>query len=305
MSGRNSESRRRRLLQRGLMGETPQYDAAPLADPDPGAEFENEISESPAPAEVAARSFLGTSSKDLSRSNGKLPSASNPRPRVPCGAGLATIKSLLAGTQPLTWVFTGDNTVQGAFYTHGQRSCVEIFSERLRAELRRSMDVVINTGISGDTVAYALSTLRWRVLRFKPDVVVVGLGLNDAKAGPEGLPEFEIQTQELLDEIRTQGAIPLVILPHPICEAAISNRETLPDYVEALRNVAARDEVPCVDHWNYWQKHWPSQAATRKRLHEGRMHLNAEAHAQLAALMFETLGIFDSQSACCKSARLP
>lgn len=301
MTRRSSESRRRRLLQRGLMGEIAQNNVEPAAD----SESPEDHPKGSVPADIAARAFLETPLRAGSKSSlneivrAPIPSVSPVKP-VECGAGLATIKSLLAGKQPLTWVFTGDNTVQAAFYTNGHRGCVEIFAERLRAELRRSMDVVINTGISGDTIAYALSTLRWRALRFKPDVVVVSLGLNDAKAGISGLNQFESQTRELLDEIRTQGAIPLLILPHPICVAAISNRQTLPEYVEVLKEVAIRDEVPCVDHWGFWLKHWPSQSATRKRLHEGKMHLNADAHAQLATLLFETLGLFDANCPTCQ-----
>jgi lysophospholipase L1-like esterase len=319
MTRRSSESRRRRLLQRGMMGETVQQDVDDTTD----SETDDETAQPSGPADIAVRSLLGLRSQASAQPTGTAPAKSTrPEPvprtaapqiqtkpnhtgpnqasRMQSDAGLATIQSLLADKHPLTWVFTGDNTIQGAFYTAGQRSCVEIFSERLRAELRRSMDVVINSGISGDTVPYALSTLRWRALRFKPDIVVVSLGLNDAKAGVPGLEQFTEQMQELLDEIRTQGAIPLLILPHPICVSAISNREALPHYVEALKAVAVRDEVPCVDHWSDWQKHWPSQSATRKRLHEGRMHLNAESHRHLATLLFETLGIFDPQSATCK-----
>lgn len=304
MSAQSADSRRRRLLQRGLIGGALREHAP--ADEDFEASDRFQTSEDS--LEIAASTFLGTETTahrtETKASAIKVSQVDDSRP-VACGAGLATIKSLLAGKQPVTWVFTGDNSVQGAFYTKGQRGCVELFSERLRAELRRSMDVVINTGISGDTIAYSLSTLRWRILRFKPDVVVLSLGINDAKEGAEGLAKFERQTRELLDQIRTDGAIPLLILPHPVASSATANREALSDYVQCLRDVAARDEVPCVDHWSFWLKHWPSPAATRKRLHDGRLHLNADSHRQLAALLFETLGIFDPRSASCQCTKSP
>src|SRR6185369_10691115 len=72
--------------------------------------------------------------------------------KEPKPAGLAGIKRLLAGKAALTWVFTGDSITHGALHTLGWRSYPEHFAERVRWELKRMRDVVINTGISGDTI---------------------------------------------------------------------------------------------------------------------------------------------------------
>ncbi len=56
-------------------------------------------------------------------------------------------------------------------HTLGWRSYSELFGERIRWELKRMRDIVINTGVSGDNTDGILADLDWRVLHLKPDVV--------------------------------------------------------------------------------------------------------------------------------------
>jgi len=68
---------------------------------------------------------------------------------------------------------------------------------------------VINAGVSGDTTAGGLRRLDW-LLRQKPDIVVVGLGANDALRGaaPE---EIERNLREILSRSRAAGARVLLL----------------------------------------------------------------------------------------------
>lgn len=78
--------------------------------------------------------------------------------------------------KPITWVITGDSITHGAWYTEGGRSYTEHLAERVRGELLRFRDFVINTGVSGEVATGLLKDFDWRVLRFKPDVVSINLG---------------------------------------------------------------------------------------------------------------------------------
>jgi hypothetical protein len=81
---------------------------------------------------------------------------------------LAAIHRLLQDAAPITWVFTGDSITHGALYTEAQRSYPEHFSERVRWELRRFQDVVINTGVCNERAEGLLAALDARILRFRP-----------------------------------------------------------------------------------------------------------------------------------------
>jgi lysophospholipase L1-like esterase len=69
------------------------------------------------------------------------------------------VKALLAGSAPIVWVFTGDSVTQGGVHTMGWRSYSELFHERVRQELSRVQDTVINTGVNGDTTSGLLKNL--------------------------------------------------------------------------------------------------------------------------------------------------
>lgn len=307
MKARNAQSRRRRLIQRGLLGESAQPSGPEVTGDELDArdafreQFETELEiDRATEAVLAIESSVGNAHLANSASDDPQPAADfEPQGSAENHAGLASIQSLIQGTRDVTWVFTGDNVVQGAFYTQGSRSCVELFAERIRAELRRAGDVIINTGVAGDTATQLLRTLKRRALRFRPEVVGLSIGINDAKRGTAGRDEFRREVREILDRIRTAGSIPLLILPHPVYLPAASNRAELPQYVEILREESSRDEVPCIDQWSDWQEHWPDPEETRLRLADGRTQLSAAAHQRLAELLFWTLDIYDPESAAC------
>jgi len=50
--------------------------------------------------------------------------------------------------QAMTWVMTGDSTTEAVLHTHGERGWVEHVHERIRWQLDRLTDIVINSGIS-------------------------------------------------------------------------------------------------------------------------------------------------------------
>ncbi len=294
MKSRDSQSRRRRLIHHNLLGkEASRTERGEQHSPAAGSEVDA--------VEQATQAVLATVSARVDKVKPVVASSSEMSTVVASRrpAGLGTILSLLRRKSPVTWLFTGDNIVQGAGCTDGRRSCVELFAERIRGELRRAGDVVINTGVSGDSAPQLLATLKRRVLRYRPDVVAISLGINDCKAGTAGRESFRSTMREILDRVRTAGGIPLVMLPHPIYVPATRNRADLRQYVEILRQEIVRDEVPCVDQWTDWLQHWPDPVATRGRLADGRIQLNAAAHQHLAGLIFQTLQIFDSQSAAC------
>ncbi len=294
LKSRDSQSRRRRLINRGLLGNA----ASPSKRPVHPAVAEpqgNPVGWEAAQAVVASALMRIEKVRDDTVPNDEIATELE----SDSAAGLAAILSLLQGQRPVTWLFTGDNIVQGTGSTAGQRSCVEIFAERVRGELRRAGDVVINTGVSGDSAAQLLETFRRRVSRYRPDVVAISLGINDCKAGVAGRDAFRRTIRDLLDSVRMAGGIPLVILPHPVYIPATRKRADLRQYVEILRQEIVRDEVPCVDQWDDWLQHWPDPSATKARLADGRIQLNAAAHQHLAGLIFRKLQIFDPQSSAC------
>ncbi len=210
----------------------------------------------------------------------------------------AVIKAMLADmATPIKWVFTGDSITHGALHTFGSRSYVEHFGERVRWEMRRMLDIVINTGISGDTMKGIIARDEWRIFQLTPDIVSLKIGMNDCRDGENGLPAFKEALEKLIDKTKKQRVHLLLNTPNLIDFDKDKARAGLPLYVEAMAEVAARHSVPLVDHYSHWQKLTAnSNAKLQMWLNDGSIHPNGYGHLVLARKIFDDLGIADANS---------
>ena len=204
------------------------------------------------------------------------------------------IKDLLNSGHPLKWVFYGDSITHGALHTFGQRDYVELFAERVRFEMFRTTDVIINTAISGDTTRGLLASFDWRVAQFNPDLVFLMIGTNDCSSEHEiDLKEFEENLRELADKITGLGAVPVLQTACPILPGQAPER--LPhfdSYMDAIRKVASDRKLPLIDHAMWWKERpdshffWMSDA----------FHPNNHGHKVLAKHIYRCLDIHDKAS---------
>ncbi|OKI54856.1 SGNH/GDSL hydrolase family protein [Micromonospora sp. CB01531] len=189
---------------------------------------------------------------------------------------LAAIKDLLTGDEPVTWVFAGDSIVQAARWTDGARGYAELFSECIRHERGRSLDVVINTGVSGWRSTNLAANLDRAVLRHTPDVTVIGVGTNDAKDTP--VEDYLAVMVPIIDRVRQSGSRVALQTPVP------GPIEGIPAYVEAIRTLAAEQGAALVDHHARWQPADP-------RWYGDPTHPNAEGHRVMALTLIGALGV--------------
>mgnify|MGYP001343552370 CR=1 FL=1 len=211
------------------------------------------------------------------------------------------LKALLKGGEPAVWVFTGDSITHGALHTFGHRSYVEHFAERVRWELRRMADIVINTGISGDTMTGLLGRDEWRIFQFKPKVVSLKMGMNDCRNGEAGRKGFKDSLEKLVEKTKQRQAMLLLHTPNLIHFPNAKERVGLPGYVETIREVAIKHKLPLVDHYAHWQKEIGTAGRLQMLLNDGSIHPNAYGHLFLAKKMFDDLGVFDEKSPVCRS----
>lgn len=217
------------------------------------------------------------------------------------------IRMLLSRPDPATWLFTGDSITHGALHTSGWRSYPELFAERVRWEMGRLRDIVINTGVSGDTTEGLLKDLDWRVFRFSPHVTSVMLGMNDGALRPGGTEYFRSNLNRLLDAIEAHVSLPLLHTPN-----LIYHPEVLVDYVGVIREVANQRNIALVDHYGHWLERLNSPLSALNPggranpeallywLNDGRVHPNQFGHRLLANHLFAKLGIYDPASRTCR-----
>jgi len=217
-------------------------------------------------------------------------------------SALAALTRRLHETTPITWVFTGDSITHGALYTEGWRSFPEHFAERVRWELRRLQDVVINTGVFGEGSAGLLASLEARVLRFRPEVVLILIGMNDAVSGIAGRSQFRENLYEIVGRMREAETIPVLQTPNTVFELNARRWHDLPAYVEIIREVARETTSALVDHWQHWQEAKPDPAQLLEWLQDHSIHPNVYGHREMARHLCGAFGIFDAASLTCRLA---
>lgn len=206
------------------------------------------------------------------------------------------IKALLQREAPVRWVFAGDSITHGAAHTMGWRDYTELFTERVRWELRRTRDMVIKTGISGWKISDLAADLDWNVLQFRPDCVSMMFGMNDCTLGPAGLAGFERQYIEVIERIKAEtGAAILLHTPNAICSATGESRLShLAAYRDAILAISAKTCVPCIDHYAEWAAN-EENGSMHHWLADG-FHPNEYGHRVFARSMLQALDSWDSGS---------
>ncbi len=206
------------------------------------------------------------------------------------------INQLLADKVPVTWLFTGNSITQGVKHTHGQRSYSEIFSERVRFEMGRYRDIVINTAISGHTTKDILEDFEWRVAKLQPKIVVLMIGTNDAAATKKiSVSQYADNLSQIIIRIRDIGAIPVLLSPTPIITHLAPERSNLKLYVKAMKNIADEKQVIFVDNWAIWKTDLAEKynGGVSRELLNDPLHPNGIGHKEIAISLFKALDIFD------------
>ena len=210
------------------------------------------------------------------------------------------LREILSGP-PVTWVFLGDSITQGVKHTHGHRSYVEHFTERVRGELGRRGDAVVNSGVSGATTEDLLPEFHWRAGRFAPDVVFVLFGTNDMVAGEDGVRGFRYRLDQVVQRSRDVGATVVLQTPPPVVDEGQRNPRLLALYAQAVREVADDLGVLLVDHAAAWQAAAAGAGAevAPSGWLDDAFHPGARGHHEMTLTLLAALGVRDPDSAVC------
>ncbi|MEU9851675.1 GDSL-type esterase/lipase family protein [Streptomyces sp. NPDC047974] len=216
-------------------------------------------------------------------------------------ADAGRLSMILNSDKPAVWLTTGDSITHGALWTNGWRSYPEHFQERVRWELGRpkNSDFVIDTGVSGSTTNDLVAKFADRVAAFRPRVVSIMLGTNDAATAATGPSVFRSNLRKLVTAVRAvpDGAIPLLQTPNPVDVDRWTDRASLGDYARITREVAAELNVVLVDHHAHWLKS-NGGAVPLSLLGDG-LHPNQRGHLVMAKKMIRDLRLHDPASRVC------
>ncbi len=192
--------------------------------------------------------------------------------------------------QYAVWDVCGDSITHGALHTEGRRDYVELIAERVRYELGRTMNLFINTGISGDTTAGILASLEHRVLRFQPNVFSLMIGMNDCTGMP--IEEFGENLDGIIKRVRA-GSKAHVLLQTCCAIDPAPNPERLPypKFMEVVRRKAEQHRTALIDHHAQWEKVRLQNPKLFQSWMSDRIHPGALGHWVFAERILTDLGL--------------
>ncbi len=187
----------------------------------------------------------------------------------------------------VTWGVRGDGSVKAS----------DTFVSVLERSLAKSRAHVINAGIGGNTSSQMLARLDHDVLAYRPRLVILMAGLNDAAyvdGGPVARTEprvalavYSRNLAEIIRRVRAAGAEVLLTTPNPMTPRyPYANfgwykgkdiNSALVGYVDAVRAVSREQHVTLVDIYRDYTS-WKGYEAT---LPDG-IHPDPKGHALIA-----------------------
>ncbi len=195
-------------------------------------------------------------------------------------------------------VFFGDSITELGVKPNGYVSLI-------RGELKKTHPKVeiVGAGVSGNKVPDLLKRLDKDVLRKKPTVVVIYIGINDvwhyALKGRKGTPkdDFRDGLIDLVERIHKANAQVILCTPTVIGEKKLGENPQdlmLQDYSEVIRKIASERNLVLCDLRKAFLDHLRENNRFNKEkgiLTTDRVHLTQAGNALVAETMLKKLGI--------------
>jgi lysophospholipase L1-like esterase len=156
----------------------------------------------------------------------------------------------MAGSRSVIYVALGDSVTAG-WLEHGvldsDAAYPSLFRQRLASLYPHAMISVINSGLGGDGTEGILSRLESDCLQYRPQLVTICAGLNDARKGKEGIPGFSERLTEIIRRTQAESDADIILITPNTRGDALQDDGTLTEYIRAIRAVARTTNVALAD----------------------------------------------------------
>ncbi len=165
-----------------------------------------------------------------------------------------TRRKLLAGASVRIVAF-GDSITEGGDASQPNLIFWQRWADALRRKYPGATIEAINGATGGDTTVQGLQRLQTKVLQQKPDLVLVGFGMNDHNRPGHGVPleAFADNLRQIIDRIRAETRAEVVLFsafpPNPKWHYGSHNMGA---YANATEQVARENQCAFADVYHHW-----------------------------------------------------
>ncbi|MBA4186669.1 MAG: hypothetical protein C0467_01485 [Planctomycetaceae bacterium] len=157
------------------------------------------------------------------------------------------------------WVMAGDSITAQHLHTNYFEAFCYARYPKLKFAFR-------NAGVGGHTIPNTLSRFDSDIAAWKPTVVSVELGMNDANTTPPD--EFVKNMGTMVERIRKVGARPVMFSASPVNDGTLLAKATgrnlrLSEYAKSLKEFSEKEKLPYADQFHalvdVWGKNKPRE----------------------------------------------
>lgn len=182
-----------------------------------------------------------------------LPSTSWP-PQKPQKDYLKATRAKLKAGGSLKIVAFGDSITAGGDASKPELIFWQRWADDLQRKYPRARLTAVNAATGGDSTIQGLQRLEAKVLDEKPDLVLIGFGMNDHNLGGVPVPDFEQNLKEMIHRIRDETSAEIILFsafpPNPKWKFGSHH---MADYAAATGRVARDTQTAYADVFTNWQ----------------------------------------------------
>lgn len=167
---------------------------------------------------------------------------------------LKETRALLKAGKAVRIVAFGDSITAGGDATRPELVFWRRWAADLQARYPRAQVTAVNGATGGDSTVQGLERLQVKVLEERPDLVLIGFGMNDHNVGGVPVPQFEQNLKEMVARIRNATGAEVVLFsafpPNPKWKYGTHR---MADYAVATDRVAREEGCAYADVYRNWQ----------------------------------------------------
>jgi lysophospholipase L1-like esterase len=216
------------------------------------------------------------------------------------------VEKFTAGT-PVTVIAFGDSITAGSQVDPARDESIvyhKQWHDRLAQRYPKLALTIVNCGVPGHKIGDGHNRVQAEVIERKPDGVIVAFGINDCWDGPERADEFERELERLVQRVRAGCEAAIILMTTNMLNfraseqamklawfaektAQAQNAGWTDDYMQRVRNIAKRLDLPLADGYAKWQAARAAGVDTDALLANLANHPNRQGHALLADALDE------------------
>ena len=202
------------------------------------------------------------------------------------------IRSLLNDPAARTWVFTGDD--YGFSADISARSWSDLFKDFVRQSLGRNRDAVIDSSVREGTITRLLDDIEWRILRYKPDVVILSTGNGEVADEVDDRESVRVALTQLIEFLHTKNCAVILCTPPAVESAQAILHPGVDAFARLIRAVAGETGSLLVDHHDRWLRTLKQPGFSVKLFQSDGVRPSRDGHLKLTRQLLRSLGVLET-----------